>query len=200
MNPCSENCVDFWVVQYSEINLVELLFLQLHLIWQVFNLIPDQVSTSMSWINYRKKRYNDPTKVPHDWLLTVCVCELFGRVCAFINGGKSYLTLTWCCALNLIMIITISTNTDNIFQSDTATLMNQSKMEYISGHFHQRLRGSSFWEIYQRAFWLCSQWIQFHLVFHKFYKRWNQIFSFRQSSSIEVSIVMTGPGHTTEIW
>lgn len=69
-------------------------------------------------------------------VLAVCVHSL--------TKAKSYLMLTWCCALNLIMIITIITNTDNIFQSDTATLMNQSKMEYIWGHFHQRLMGRSF--------------------------------------------------------
>lgn len=128
--------------------------------WQIFNLTPDQVSTCISCINYKKtNKKNDIT------ILTARVWDLFGRVCEFINGGKSYLMLTWCCALNLIMIITVITNTDNIFQSDTATLMNQSKTEYISVHFHQRLRGSSFWEIYQRAFWLCSHCIQFKLVF-----------------------------------
>lgn len=139
----------------------------------------------------KKPQYNDPTKVIDDWLLTARVGELFGRVCAFINGGKSYLTLTWCCALNLIMIITIITNTDNIFQSDSVTLMNQSKMEYISVHFHQRLRGSSFWEIYQRAFWLCSHCIQFKLVFQTILQVMkSDFFSFRRSSSIEVAIVI----------
>lgn len=133
-----------------------------NLIWKVFNLTPDRVSTSMSCIDYiyKKKKiwYNELTKVPHDWLLTACVCERFDRVCAFINRSQSYLMLTWCCALNLIMIITIITNTDNIFQSETETLMNQSKIEYIWGHFHQRLMGRSF----------CgnlSHCIQFQLVF-----------------------------------